>query len=156
MVRIEVDDPALAHAINDSREAYADGDPRFFEYLDDDVRVYNLNSIEPMVGRKTFEEAFLPTFDRKLRIEVVESDVRTYDRQAVHAQTVEITMDGVTLIARQTVVWERKDAWKVSHIHMTLVGQPLTTLDKRPTSARAVRVLNERIATVAACVGVAQ
>jgi hypothetical protein len=157
MVRVKVDDPALEHAINESRELYAAGNVKFFDYMRDDVRVYNLNSVEPMIGRDTFEKEFMPNFRRKVDTKVVASDVRKFEQQAVHAQTVEFTLENLTLITRQTVVWELTDGeWKVGHIHITQVGSPITTARERPKSAKAVKVLNERIATVAAAVGVAQ
>jgi ketosteroid isomerase-like protein len=159
MVRPKVDDARLADAIEDSRIAYERAEPRFFDYLQDDVRVYNLNSVEPMVGRKEFETAFMPAFKRKRNVKVIESDVRESGDQAVLAQTLEVSdeQEDVALCVRQTVVWEQEDAeWRVSHIHVTLVGQPVMASERLPESATAVRVLNERIATVAACVGVAQ
>jgi hypothetical protein len=152
-------DAGLAHAIEDSRIAYEKAEPRFFDYLQDDVRVYNLNSIEPMVGREEFESAFRPTFERKRNVKVIDSDVRESGDQAVLAQTIEVSdeQNDVALCVRQTVVWEEdEDRWRINHIHVALVGQPIMVAEKRPASVEAVRVLNERIATVAACVGVAQ
>lgn len=152
-------DARLAHAIEDSRIAYEKAEPRFFDYLQDDVRVYNLNSVEPMVGREQFESAFKPMFERRRNVKVIDSDVRESGDQAVLAQTIEVSdeQNDVALCVRQTVVWEEDDdQWRINHIHVALVGQPVMIAEKRPTSVDAVRVLNERIATVAACVGVAQ
>ncbi len=155
----KVDDARLAHAIEDSRIAYERAEPRFFDYLQADVRVFNLNSIEPMVGRERFESAFAPMFSRKRNVKVIDNDVRVSGDQAVLAQSLEISdeQNDVALCVRQTVVWEEEnDQWLISHIHVALVGQPVMLAEKRPASVDAVKVLNERIATVAACVGVAQ
>jgi len=150
-------DPKLDRAMRDSLKAYASGDARFFDYLREDVRVFNLNSVEPMVGRKRFQEAFQPTFRTKRKVQVISSDVQPSGDQAVLAQTLQVTVDGITTTIRQTVIWnsDQDKNWQMSHIHNALVGQPVIS-GKLATTAKGVRVLNERIATVAATVGVAQ
>ena len=150
-------DPGLDRAMKASLKAYASGDVHFFDYLDDNVRVFNLNSVEPMIGRKQFEEAFKPTFRTKRKVRIISSDIQPSGGQAVLAQTLEVTVNGIASVLRQTVIWnsDQDDNWKMSHIHNALVGQPVAT-GKLPPTAKGVRVLNERIATVAATVGVAQ
>lgn len=149
-------DPDLTRAMAESLKAYAAGDKRFFTFLTDDVRVFNVNSVEPMVSRKEFQAAFAPTLTGlKRKVDVLHEDIQASGDRAVLAQTLEITNEGVAVFLRQTVVWEqRRGKWQMSHIHNTLVGQPVAS--KLPTSAKAVRVLNERIATAAATLGVAQ
>jgi ketosteroid isomerase-like protein len=149
--------PELERAMRDSLKAYAAGDKRFFGYLSSDVRVYSLNSAEPIVGRKAFESAFAPTFQTKRKVSILKKDIQLSDRQAVLSQTLQVTVDGVDSFMRQTVIWEQSDKgeWQMSHIHNALVGQPVLS-GKTPKTANAVRVLNERIATVAATLGVAQ
>jgi len=147
----------LEAAMDESLRLYADGNPAFFDYLRDDVRVYSLGSAEPLIGRREFQAAFVGFADSKREVKVIHSDVQPNERQAVLAQTLEITVEDVTMFLRQTVVWERgDDGWQMSHIHNAQVGQPLTRLGALPASAAEVQVLNERIATVAATVGVAQ
>ncbi|MGY2126382.1 nuclear transport factor 2 family protein [Nocardia gipuzkoensis] len=149
-------DPYLERAMADSLEAYAAGDNRFFDYLDDDVRVFNLNSTQPMKGRAAFEEAFQPILTQR-QISVTESDIQASADRAILSQTLEISSEGASVFVRQTVVWEKKDdAWKMSHIHSALAGQPIVRTDSSTISATEIKVLSERIATVAATVGVAQ
>lgn len=151
-------DSGLKEAMDASLKAYAAGDRRFFDFLQDDVRVFNLNSVEPMVGRKRFESAFGPNFaNSKRKVKVINSDLQQTGEQAVLAQTLEIgTADGIAAFVRQTVIWSSVGGkWKMSHIHNALVGQPIATA-KLPASVKGIQVLNERIATVAAAVGVAQ
>jgi ketosteroid isomerase-like protein len=149
-------DSALEKAMKDSLRAYASGDRRFFKYLREDVRVFNPNSAEPMVGRDRFQEAFAD-FRKRRKVAVIHSEIQPNDNQAVLLQTLQVTVDGIASNLRQTVVWTRNanGTWQMSHIHNALVGQPVVTTGV-PKNARAVRVLNERIATVAATVGVAQ
>lgn len=149
-------DPKLDHAMKDSLKAYAAGNARFFDYLRDDVRVFNLNSVEPMVGRRKFQEAFQETFRTKRKVQVISSDIQPSGDQAVLSQTLQVTVDGITSTVRQTVIWNSDGGnWQMSHIHNALVGQPVVS-GRPAANARAVRVLNERIAVVAATVGVAQ
>jgi ketosteroid isomerase-like protein len=156
MAKRKAVDAALARAMRDSLRAYANSDRRFFDYLRDDVRIYNLNSAEPMVGRAQFQKAFTD-FRTKRKVAVLHSEVQPGDNQAILLQTLQVTVNGIASNVRQTVVWERgrEGNWQMTHIHNALIGQPVVTAGA-PTTARAVRVLNERIATVAAAVGVAQ
>jgi hypothetical protein len=150
-------DPALEEAMRESLKVYAAGNKRFFDYLSRDVRVYTVGSSEPIVGRKAFENYFGPTFRKnKRKVAIVAKDVQLAAGRAILAQTLEITANGVTSYVRQTVVWEEHDDdWKMSHIHNAMVGQPVIA-GRPPRTARSIRVINERIATVAATVGMAQ
>jgi hypothetical protein len=53
-------DPKLENAMRASLKAYATGSKRFLEYLLENVRMYTLDSSEPIVGRKAFESYFGP------------------------------------------------------------------------------------------------
>ena len=152
-------DSGLASAIKSSLSAYRSGSRQFFEFCAPNVRVFALNdSATPVVGR----EAFIKSFGRSLaaqkrNVAVLNGDVQVRGSQAVQSQTLQIAAKGVTSHVRQTVVWERDNAgdWKMTHIHNALVGTPIVD-SKLLKGADPVRVLNERIATVAATVGMAQ
>lgn len=152
-----MDDAGLEKAMRDSLNAYAAGDKRFFDYLASDVRVYTVAASEPIVGRKAFEKYFGPTFQKtKRKVSVVAKDVQLTESQAILAQTLDIKANGVSSCVRQTVIWKQDDGdWKMGHIHNALVGQPVVS-GPSPKTIRAIRVVNERIATVAATVGMAQ
>lgn len=147
----------LDKAMRDSLKAYAAGNNKFFDYLSNDVRVYTVGSAEPIVGRKAFEDYFGPTFRQlKRKVSVVAKDIQLTTDQAILAQTLEIGAKGVNSYVRQTVMWKQNDGdWKMSHIHNAMVGQPVVS-GPAPKTAKAIRVINERIATVAATVGMAQ
>jgi hypothetical protein len=151
-------DPELEKAMAESLRLYAEGDERFFDYLTDDVRVYSIDSVEPSTSREAFQGAFASSLTATKRdVRVLNADVQAKDDQAVLAQTLEMTIDAITVFLRQTVIWERGGrGWQMSHIHNALAGRPITALGELPQTAREVQVLNERIATVAAAVGVAQ
>jgi ketosteroid isomerase-like protein len=151
-------DEELERRIRDSLKAYSAGDNQFFDFLRQDVRVFVLNSAEPIIGREAFEASFGPTLRNARReVKVIQRDAQVSDCNTVLAQTLEITSEEVVTVVRQTVIWERdpQSGWVMTHIHNALVGQPLT-VGTVPSTPAAVRVLNERIATVAAAVGVAQ
>lgn len=150
-------DPALKRSMDDSLKAYAAGDARFFDYLDDEVRVYTLDSTEPILGRKRFQDYFGETFaGTKRDVVQLHQDLRATGDQAVLSQTLRISSNGVGVPVRQTIVWAKSTAgWRMTHVHNGRAGEPLL-VGKAPRTARGLRVLNERIATVAATVGVAQ
>jgi len=148
----------LERAIDESLKAYAEGDKRFFEFIGEEARIYALDSAEPILGRRAFEAYFGATFTKKKRhVEVVKRDLQQAKGHAVLSQTLQIGAEGVESFVRQTVIWQEQDGrWQISHIHNAAVGQPIVTTLEAPHTASAIRVLNERIAAVAATVGVAQ
>jgi hypothetical protein len=149
-------DPELQRAMDGSLKAYSAGDRSFFDYLTDDVRVYSVNSVAPTTSRREFEEQFGEAFERRREVTVVSQDVDARDDRAVLSQTLEVVSEQVTSFVRQTVIWDRgQQRWRMSHIHNAQVGQPIF-VGEPPRDPIGIRVLNERIATVAAAVGVAQ
>jgi len=149
-------DRSLERAMNESLKAYGAGDEEFFNYLTDDVRVYSLDSSEPIIGRKEFKKRFGKAFSVRKEVEKTGQDIRMVGDQAVLSQTLLISTEGVSLPIRQTVIWEGgRDKWRMSHIHNARAGQPVA-VGSLPDSPEGIRVLNERIATAAAVVGVAQ
>jgi hypothetical protein len=150
-------DPKLEQAIQESIKYYAAGDERFFDLLDDDVRMYGVESIEPIVGRKAFQGNFAKNLaGTKREVSVLKSEVRPAGEYAVHNQTLQVTADGVSSILQQQVVWvQRPRGWLKWVVQSSLPARPVFT-GPAPKTSQAVRVINERIATVAAVLGVAQ
>ncbi len=150
-------DPALKKAMKASLSAYEKGDRRFFSYVSESVRVYGIDdSPTPIVGKKEFQERFTLFSKVKRKAKPIAQDVRVSGSQAILSQTLDVTANGVRVPVRQTVVWEEADGeWLMTHIHNGRGGQPVSAT-KMPQTARGIRVLNERIATMAAVVGVAQ
>lgn len=150
-------DKGLQQALDRTAKLYANGDPALFDYFAEDAIVYAVGSTEPFRGRNAYRKHFQPILTaEKRKISFLQQDVLNIDEgKAVVAQTAQITQGGVIAHIRQTMVWASDDGgWKVQHVHTTLVGEP--TPAKMPTSASAIKVINERIATVAAVLGVAQ
>lgn len=146
----------LTRAIDSSLKAYGAGDRSFFDYLTKDARVYTINSAEPTKSVRDFEKRFGDGFKRRRQVDVVNRDIDARPGRGVVSQTLAVTADNVTTYIRQTAIWDRGDTgWKISHLHNAQVGQPVVA-GSAPREIGAIRVLNERIATVAATVGVAQ
>lgn len=152
-------DAALSRAIKDSLRTYNAGNSRFFDYFAKDARIYTVDdSTKPIVGRDAFRRSFGRTLESvKRRAEVLTTDLQVHDGQAIQAQTLQVASQGVTTHVRQTVVWNKDEEgnWQITHLHNAVIGQPVVDASLL-NKGDPVRVINERIATVAAAVGVAQ
>lgn len=139
-----------------SLKQYDRGDPKWFDHLANDVTVYAIGMTTPFVGRAAYESHFSPILTSvKKKTQVLDQKIKYLnDATAVITQTLQITHSGVVSIVRQSVIWSREEEWRIRHLHSALVGTP--TGAKAPTTAPGIRVLNEKIATVAAVLGVAQ
>jgi hypothetical protein len=149
----------LQRAIEDSKQRWDNAQFDWFDYLADDAVVYSIGHTEPWVGKPAYEHHFGPILTRAKRATtVVTQNVQMMGESAVVAQTLQIEEGAVVANVRQSVVWthatQGTPSWKINHLHTALIGQPNAT--QMPTSASGIRVLNERIATVAAVLGVAQ
>lgn len=149
-------DPALKKTMTSSLRLYDNGDKKWFNVLADDATVYAIGRAEPFVGKKAYEKNFLPALAAtKRKTKVLHQDIKMLDTTAVVTQTLQIKQDGVLSSVRQSVVWTKsKRDWQIRHLHSALVGQPSAI--KLAKSAGDIQVLNEKIATVAAVLGVAQ
>ena len=162
MPQAQAYDPALKRAIDNADKFWEQGDKKWFSLLADDVIVYSVASVEPFEGRRAYEEHFTPRLTSgKRRATPLARDVQMLeDDNAVVAQTVEIEEGDIIANIRQSVIWNkasRNGDWKIKHLHTTLLGDPMPSpRAARVTTAQGIRVLNEKIATIAAVLGVAQ
>lgn len=149
-------DPALKKTMTSSLRLYDDADAKWFNVLADDATVYAIGRAEPFVGKKAYEKVFLSVLAAtKRKTKVLHQDIKMLDMTAVVTQTLQIKQDGILSSVRQSVVWTKsKKDWQIRHLHTALIGQPNAI--KVAKSAGDVQVLNEKIATVAAVLGVAQ
>lgn len=165
MAQSQARDPRLQRAIEDADKYWEQGDKKWFTLLADDVTVYSVASVDPFEGRRAYEEHFTPRLvSGKRRATPLARDVQMLEEgNAVVAQTVEIEEGDVIANIRQSVIWQKGgkgskgDEWKIKHLHTTLLGTPVPgPRAVRSKSAKGIRVLNEKIATIAAVLGVAQ
>lgn len=162
MAQAQARDPGLQRAIDNADKFWEQGDKKWFTLLADDVIVYSVASVEPFEGRKAYEQHFTGRLTSgKRRATPLARDVQMLeDDNAVVAQTVEIEEGDVIANIRQSVIWQKAPKggdWKIKHLHTTLLGSPVPSpRAARVTSTQGIRVLNEKIATIAAVLGVAQ
>lgn len=139
-----------------SRIAYNNGDPGFFKFFAKDATVFSAISSEAIKGREAYQRHFEPKLKgEKREVKILDQNLQLIGERAVIAQTAQIRVGDITSNIRQTIVWANTDEGVVvQHLHTTLIGTPVS--DSIPKSAGAIRVLNEKIATIASVLGVAQ
>ena len=138
-------------------KAYASGDDSWFDYLDENIVVYSQNKAEPFEDKKSYMEYFKDALTSSTRdLIIISRQIRSLGEISVVSQTVRINQDDVIVNVKQTQVWGITDGeWKLNHFHSTFAGTPRAT-DSLEASAESINVINEKIATMAAVVGVAQ
>ena len=148
-------DRQLKQAMSQSLKLYNAGSAKWFDFLSPDVIVYSINQSQPYKGLKAYKERFRPILTRsKRRTKIMSQDVKVLKDSAVVAQTIQVTEAGLIANIRQSVIWSKTDRWRMKHLHSALIGSLAAT--KPPSRPSAITVLNERIATTAAVLGVAQ
>lgn len=156
MATAQTIDPSLTRTMKGSLRLYDNADIKWFDSLSDDATVYAIGTAEPIVGRKAYERNFgkLLTANKR-KTKVVHQDVRMMGDTAVVTQTLQIKQLDTLSNVRQSVVWSKLGrSWRIRHLHSALIGQPQSTMTLK--TASDIQVLNEKIATVAAVLGVAQ
>ena len=157
MAKKRKSDSSLTATIEEADALYSRGDEAWFSMLADDATIYSINSDQPFHGREAYESHFTKVLTgSKRKLTVMQRQSQVMGNTAVVTQTLCIEQDGVIANVRQSVVWgcSSESTWKIQHLHTAMIGTPSAA--KPATGMKALRVLNERIATVAAVVGVAQ
>lgn len=147
---------SLRDAIAQADKYYDDANIAWFDFLSEDAVVYAINHTEPYRTAAEYRERFGPILQRsKRKTKIMSRDVQIMGESAVVAQTLQVTEDNVVANLRQSVVWQKEnETWLIKHLHTALIGMP--SAKKQPNNIGEVTVLNERIATIAAVLGVAQ
>jgi hypothetical protein len=70
-------------------------------------------------------------------------------------QVVQVTQDGIAVNMKQSQVWgETEKGLKINHMHTSVLGTPQAV--SAISRVQSINVINEKIATIATAVGVAQ
>lgn len=148
--------PELQRALLGMDKAYASGSKNWFNYLADDITVYGTTSAEPINGRENYIKNFSKLLTgAKRKISILSRQVQTVGEVFIVYQVAQITQDGIILNMKQSQVWGNTDkGLKMNHMHSALLGSPQAT--NSATKLSSINVINERIATIATAVGVAQ
>jgi ketosteroid isomerase-like protein len=143
-------------SLDNSLNAYRNGDPSFFDYFAKNATIFSVDSTEPVVGREAYRKKFAASLTGNKRDEtILDRSVQIIGDKAVIAQTAQIKQSDMTANIRQTIVFgETEEGLKMLHLHTALIG-PLMP-DQIPTTPGSIRIINEKIAVAAAVLGVAQ
>lgn len=152
-------DPSLRKAIAEANRRWDAGSKTWFDFLAKDAVVYSINQVKPFLGRVAYQKHFGDALvGGRRKTKTLTQNVQAVSDTGVVAQTLQIVQGNIASNVRQSVIWQKtalnKYGWEIRHLHTALIGQPSAV--RTPTGANAVRVLSERIATVAAVLGVAQ
>jgi hypothetical protein len=148
--------PELKRALAGMDKAYASGSKNWFNYLADDITVYGTTSAEPINGRENYIKNFSKLLTgAKRKVSILSRQVQSIGNVHIVYQVAQITQDGIVLNMKQSQVWaETEKGLKMNHMHSALLGAPQAT--NAITKLSSINVINERIATIATAVGVAQ
>jgi ketosteroid isomerase-like protein len=143
-------------SLDNSLDAFRNGDPAFFNYFAKNATIFSVDSTEPVRGREAYRQKFEASLTSNKRDEtVLDRTIQIVGDKAVVAQTAQIKQSDVTANVRQTIVYgQTEEGLKMLHLHTALIGPIMS--DEIPSTPGAIRVLNEKIATAAAVLGVAQ
>lgn len=149
--------PELLKALAGMDKAYTSGSKTWFSYLSDDVLVYSSSSGEPFKGKAAYAKHFEKSLTSATRkVKILNREIQTMGEISVVYQAVQILQENVIINMKQSQVWKLTDkGWKVNHIHSAVVGSP-QALKPETSRASTINVINEKIASMAAVLGVAQ
>lgn len=147
----------LEATIAKADRAYTSASKDWFNFLTDEVLVFTNASATPFKGRNSYREHFERTLtSAKRTMTVLSRQVREMGTVGIVYQVVQITQDEVVATLKQSVVWEATpNGWLINHMHSAILGTPhMETKDRQRLVS--IDVINERIASIASVVGVAQ
>ena len=147
---------SLLKTVKAADRMFEKSDPKWFDFLAKDVVVYAINQTTPVIGRDAYKKKFGPSFRKsKRKLNILVRNVQLVGELGVVAQTVQVVQSQIVATVRQSVVWhQEKGVWVIKHLHAALVGTPVP--QKMAPTAEGLSVLNEKIATVSAVLGLAQ
>ena len=143
----------VKQSLDRSELAFSQGQPAYFEEFATDAVIFTADSPDPIRGREAYRqryEAALCAHGREKTI--LDRKVQIVGDKAVVTQKARIEQADAAATVSQTMVYGiTNEGLKVLHSQTSLLT-PEVNDGQKPT----VKVINERIATMAAIVGVAQ
>ena len=133
--------------------AFNEGRPEIFDEFGEDATIFTADGKEPIKGREEYRERYLNALTSQKREKTIQSrNMQIVGDKAVVTQTARITENGSSADVLQTIVYSNGgESVRVQHLHNALLTPQNDAAVPPP-----VRVVNERIAAVAAVLGVAQ
>lgn len=144
-----ISEQQISAILDKSVSAFNSGKTEFFDAFAKDVVVFMPDNREPVKGLDAFKQAFHTMLTSEGEEKVLDRNIQILDDKAVVTQTVQVMLPTQTLHVRQTmIVGLTAGTVQVQHLQSSLIS-PAKNLP-------AVSVVNQRIATVAPVLGVAQ
>ncbi len=146
----------LLKTLSGMDRAYASGSKTWFDHFDDNATVYTNSSAEPIIGRSNYINNFAKLLaSTKRKVQIISRKVQAVGNVFIVYQVEQVTQDGVVVTMKQSQVWgETQKGLKINHMHSSVLGTPQAT--STISKLGSINVINEKIATIATAVGVAQ
>lgn len=155
----------LQQAIEELNNNYIQSNPAYFDAFADNALILVIESSRPIIGGKEYRrnfEATLTSGHREMTVLDAEGQLIN-NENAVVTQSLEIQSPGnpVSVIVRESLTLTKiNGVWKIISFHAARLDTSLSVrIDSTTATPRLldrVRVINERIATAASAVGIAQ
>ena len=139
--------------------AFTEGRPEFFDVYAKDAMIFATDTTDPIKGREAYRQHYQGALTSGRREKTILSrSVQIIGDKAVVTQTARIAEpDGTPADVRQTVVYgETNEGLKIVHSHTARLAPSGAAADAVLDGLPPLRVVNERIATIADVAGVAQ
>jgi hypothetical protein len=143
----------VKESLDRSERAYCSGQPEFFEEFAADAVIFTTDSSDPIRGRDAYRQRYGAELCAQGREKtILDRKVQIIGDKAVVTQKARIAQANACATVSQTMVYGiTGEGLKVLHAQTSLLS---AEAGKRQSPT--VEVINERIATMAAIVGVAQ
>jgi hypothetical protein len=143
----------VKESLERSERAFCAGQAGFFEEFAADAVIFTTDSSDPIRGRDAYRQRYEADLCAQSREKtILDRKVQIVADKAVVTQKARIAQANASAIVSQTIVYGiTNEGLKVLHAQTSLLS-PEAANNQTPT----VEVINERIATMAAVVGVAQ
>lgn len=149
--------PEFLKQISIMDKEYSSGKQSFFDNFDDNVVIYTNITAEPIKGKENYVKNFSELLgSKKRKLNIISRQIQSLGSIYIVYQVIQVVQEGVAVNMKQSIVWGVNDkGYKVNHMHTSTIGTPhvVSPLKKNIGS---INVINEKIATIAATVGVAQ
>lgn len=145
----------VLNLLNSSQNSFNNSDPSFFDQFARDATIFTADSAQPIKGREAYRQSHHGALTGSRRQKtVLDRTVQIVGDKAVVAQTAQIQQGDRNALVRQTIVYgDTDEGLKIVHLHTAVVNPSPQAMDPL---GRNIRVVNERIATMAPVLGVAQ
>lgn len=143
----------VKESLERSERAFCSGQPEFFDEFAADAVIFTTDSSDPIRGREAYKQRYGADLCAQGRDKtILDRKVQIIADKAVVTQKARIDQANASALVSQTLVYgNTSEGLKVLHAQTALLS-PEAGVNKTPT----VEVIKERIATMAAVVGVAQ